>query len=531
MPAQTDHLLSNEKLNPDEYLISADGRRRLRYQRDGNLVLYKVQPHGREVAIWASHTAGQRTGHCIMQSDGNLVIYGSGQALWSSGTAGCSNPKLLVQNDGNTVLYSDQGVKWATNTAICVVEDFDFFHNGPEQKLVWLGTAGLIIINEKRREILVIDPWPSYSSLEVPIELGSGPISQLASWLVQKRSEGFKLVGLVVSHEHFDHARDVPLLLLRLLQKGIPVGELPMLVADRGTYQALDLMFTIMPQRMTSGFSDPTLFKQIPFHELKSPTGAPLFYDDALAERFKNAGDTSYPLEAGTELAALSLGHFRVTPYIWDHSTLFYGNVEKDAKSGNYQRATALLIESADGKRTFVLGSAGETNSQYTGGKVRALPAPLQVDVLMTALPHELLDTALFDHSGKLKALVKCQLASITVGTAIVPIHFEDFHVPFPKETVDLAWILLKTPAIAGLIPAVGPLLATPVTWPIALGLVCDWIKDRMPTVATAAGEPGRGRNLDRIARYKSALGTSTSAELLRLNRFLIEYDATALGV
>lgn len=103
---------------------------------------------------------------------------------------------------------------------------------------------------------------------------------------------------------------------------------------------------------------------------------------------------------------------------------------------------------------------------------------------------------------------------------------------PFPKETVNLAWILLKTPAIAGLIPAVGPLLDTlPVTWPIALGLVCDWIKDRMPTVATAAGAAGGGRNLDRIARYKSALGTSTSAEVLRLNRFLIEYDAGALGV
>ena len=53
-------------------LISTDGRYRLVYQGDGNLVLYDDVDRS---APWSSGTAGWTTGQVVMQTDGNFVIY------------------------------------------------------------------------------------------------------------------------------------------------------------------------------------------------------------------------------------------------------------------------------------------------------------------------------------------------------------------------------------------------------------------------------------------------------------------------
>lgn len=113
MPVTTDRLMPGDLLRVDVPLVSQDGRFRLLYQSDGNLVLYA--PTG---PLWASGTHGQ-PGFCAMQGDGNFVVYNkAGQPRWASNTNGKPGAWLLVQNDGNMVIYSVTGkALWASNTA------------------------------------------------------------------------------------------------------------------------------------------------------------------------------------------------------------------------------------------------------------------------------------------------------------------------------------------------------------------------------------------------------------------------------
>ena len=115
--AQPDRLHAGEGLLMGSQLTSADGRFRLIFQADGNLVLYGP---GHQ-AMWASGTNGHLNAYdAVMQSDGNLVIYdGGNHAIWASGTDGHGGGWLVVQNDGNLVLHGADGrAVWATNTAV-----------------------------------------------------------------------------------------------------------------------------------------------------------------------------------------------------------------------------------------------------------------------------------------------------------------------------------------------------------------------------------------------------------------------------
>lgn len=69
------------------------------------------------VARWASNTWGQPAGTCVMQGDGNLVIYTpDGTPIWASNTWGHNGAYLVVQDDENVVIYDDSGAIWSTNT-------------------------------------------------------------------------------------------------------------------------------------------------------------------------------------------------------------------------------------------------------------------------------------------------------------------------------------------------------------------------------------------------------------------------------
>ncbi|MDI1483666.1 matrixin family metalloprotease [Polyangium sp. y55x31] len=114
-PSGCGSLSSGQGLGAEQSVWSCDGRFQLKFQGDGNLVLYQGGS-----ALWASGTNGKGGDRAIMQEDGNLVIYKStGQPVWASGTAGSSNyyANLAVQNDGNVVIYrTGGGVAWASNT-------------------------------------------------------------------------------------------------------------------------------------------------------------------------------------------------------------------------------------------------------------------------------------------------------------------------------------------------------------------------------------------------------------------------------
>ncbi len=103
-----DTLRAGARLLPGQSLTSSNGRYRLVYQVDGNLVLYDDVDR---TTPWSSGTAGMAPGQAVMQADGNFVVYDAQAAgIWSTGTAGNSNAFLALQSDGNLVVYRADGV-------------------------------------------------------------------------------------------------------------------------------------------------------------------------------------------------------------------------------------------------------------------------------------------------------------------------------------------------------------------------------------------------------------------------------------
>jgi hypothetical protein len=113
----SDSLGNGQQLNVNEYILSNDVRTFTVMQSDGNLVVYG--PGGR--ALWASNTAGSGANRAVMQGDGNLVLYrANGTPVWASQTAGQGASRLVVQDDANLVAYrlSDGRATWASGRTI-----------------------------------------------------------------------------------------------------------------------------------------------------------------------------------------------------------------------------------------------------------------------------------------------------------------------------------------------------------------------------------------------------------------------------
>lgn len=110
-----------ERLNPNDSRATLDGRFRLTYQADGNLVLTDGGS-----PVWHSGTFGTSPGHTAMQPDGNLVVYdASGAPRWSSNTFRRGS-ELRVNydhdgdlnrlNTGNLTMCDGSYRVWGTNT-------------------------------------------------------------------------------------------------------------------------------------------------------------------------------------------------------------------------------------------------------------------------------------------------------------------------------------------------------------------------------------------------------------------------------
>jgi pimeloyl-ACP methyl ester carboxylesterase len=100
-------LVPGQRLLPDRELASPSGIYVLRYQSDGNLVIY--QRGGGPV--WSASTAGQPAGHVEMHGDGNLVMYNAfSQPVWASGTWGFPGAYASILDDGHLVVVDTSGV-------------------------------------------------------------------------------------------------------------------------------------------------------------------------------------------------------------------------------------------------------------------------------------------------------------------------------------------------------------------------------------------------------------------------------------
>ncbi|MGE0394925.1 MAG: bulb-type lectin domain-containing protein [Vicinamibacterales bacterium] len=111
----TDRMASLESLPPSGYIVSPNGRYRLTYQSDGNLVL---SDDVEQVVVWSTETVG-RAGDLTIQADGNLVMRdAAGQVVWATYT---TEPRVLtrlvLQDDGNLVLSAGTRVLWDSKSA------------------------------------------------------------------------------------------------------------------------------------------------------------------------------------------------------------------------------------------------------------------------------------------------------------------------------------------------------------------------------------------------------------------------------
>jgi hypothetical protein len=101
----------------DQSISSTDGQYTLRYQSDGNLVLYRSDGF----PMWHANRSGTSPGMAVMQDDGNLVIYdASNQAVWASNTSGNPGAYFAIQNNGRPVVYRANNSKaWQCLTQVC----------------------------------------------------------------------------------------------------------------------------------------------------------------------------------------------------------------------------------------------------------------------------------------------------------------------------------------------------------------------------------------------------------------------------
>jgi hypothetical protein len=96
---------AGEILNVGQSITSTNQQFTLTYQVDGNLVLCK-----NGLPLWASGTQGQGVGVCIMQEDGNLVIYtADSRAIWASNTNTKPKNSFVLQDDERGVIYQQDG--------------------------------------------------------------------------------------------------------------------------------------------------------------------------------------------------------------------------------------------------------------------------------------------------------------------------------------------------------------------------------------------------------------------------------------
>ncbi len=296
------------------------------------------------------------------------------------------------------------------------------FRNGCFQHIIWLGVSGYLIINHfEPKEILLVDPWPSYrrTPLFRRVRSSRRRLAYLAGWLRNRAAEGYRVSGILASHAHFDHTADIPAI-LELLSlpknktrrtKNIrhsfyfdsePISEdrLPRIYCDADSVTAI----------RDENAANPSLLS---FHEIKNGD-QPLNYD----------GSHPDP-PAGTMLQAIPVGGFQVTPIVWDHMNLCVSEANVFGAAGAAQRQTAFLVchaGASGAKKTLIVGSAGEMSDRFANG-VTHLDEKLLVDTLIQSVTLP----AAPNTNRQLADLVHYQTTNIEVRDYIIASHWESF--------------------------------------------------------------------------------------------------------
>lgn len=136
-------LEAGEYLGRGQALVSANGRTKLLFGPDGDLVLYEDG-----VIEWSSGTGGAGADRVTMQADGDLVMYRSlpygDEPVWSSKSGGFPGAVLSVQDGGGVVIRrEDTPILWsvavpAPDVGLSGVKHIVY---GRGDQMVWLVAA------------------------------------------------------------------------------------------------------------------------------------------------------------------------------------------------------------------------------------------------------------------------------------------------------------------------------------------------------------------------------------------------------
>ena len=285
----------------------------------------------------------------------------------------------------------------------------------------------------------MIDPWPSYSKITI---YHSIKVNQLIDWLFNADNKGYKLIGIIGTHEHYDHIADIPAIISKLRNdKGRALRNgFPPLYCDLGTFEEIknrSLLLIGTPEDREGNVYTFEDFSS--YHEIKL-NGTELYYNDKIQSEKESDGEENYPLTAGTVLADITIGDYLITPYIWDHvSTSPYFDDLKGDLSGNYQRCTAIFLKQNNvnhrDKSLLIIGSAGEMSDDRTGGFVRSFPSGLETDMLIQSVAHRIVTEANYDDI--LSDLITYHKNNIKVKDTIIASHFETFvDIDVPLELI-----------------------------------------------------------------------------------------------
>lgn len=366
----------------------------------------------------------------------------------------------------------------------------------------------------------MIDPWPSYSKISI---YHSIKVNQLIDWLFNADKNGYKLIGIIGTHEHYDHIADIPAIIFKLrndkdrtLKNGFPS-----LYCDLGTFEEIKNRSIPIPVDKEGNFCTFEVFSS--YHEIKL-NGTELYYNDKIQSDKEDAGEENYPLTAGTRLTDITLGDYLITPYIWDHvSTSPYFDDLKGDPSGNYQRCTAIFLKqkNADhrGKSLLIIGSAGEMSDDRTGGFVRGFPDGLETDMLIQSVAHRIVTDS--NYEDVLSDLITYQKNNIKVNDMIIASHFETFvDIDVPLRLI--GFLVIFFGALIPFMP-LGP----------GAGAALIGVGDVEKKISCFYGDLEKHENKQRVIDYADLVlpelendpdNNNTINKIYYMKRFLIEY-------
>lgn len=137
---------------PGDFIDSANGLYRLQFQLEGNLVLLELP----STVLFASGSENLGATQCLMQVDGNLVIYAGAAPLWASNTSGNEGATLVLYDSGDLAVFAS-GVE-----QIAVWSIPPDWRTGSLESLSWLSSVSESPFAVEQRMGLRLSPRQSF---------------------------------------------------------------------------------------------------------------------------------------------------------------------------------------------------------------------------------------------------------------------------------------------------------------------------------------------------------------------------------